>query len=73
MNKVGAHCNGRKLGAHNTGHSGMSVCVRVFTKVPIRGLVRDVTIVSEDFPGSEDMNTGPRIQPPLNWLLRAAR
>lgn len=51
----------------------VNVCMCAFTKVSIRGLVLDVTIVSEDFPETEDMNTGPRIQPPLNRLLMAAR
>ena len=49
------------------------MCVGVFTKVPIRGLVYDTTMVSEDVSETEDVNTGPRIQMTLKELFRFAR
>ena len=41
---------------------GVFVRLCVFTKVLIRGLVYDITMVSEDVSETEDVNTGPRIQ-----------
>ena len=40
----------------------MFVRLCVFTKVLIRGLVYDITMVSEDVSETEDVITGPRIQ-----------